>query len=243
LDATQPRAAVTRRGFLYVSVATLGSYCAFVLAAASVAFGVTWLLLPAHIWDVQAALFQAGSQPGWYQLLFGEWALMGLVGLAVVGPATNLLAARGGGWSDWTAKLAYLGFGLTAIQGIHELVTVPNLGNLFHGCGTCTASLADQQTLAKWLYVSLPLDPMNWLIDGTVALWILALSAIGFSSAGIPRGVLLVGIASAALYLAVVLADSIELPFGPPPDALFVSAAVLAAVWYAWVGVLLRRES
>jgi hypothetical protein len=55
LEVTQPRAAVTRRGFLDVSETIRGSYCAFVLAAASVAFGVTWVLLPAHIWDVLAA--------------------------------------------------------------------------------------------------------------------------------------------------------------------------------------------
>jgi hypothetical protein len=187
-------------------------------------------------------VFQAGSRPGWYQLLFGEWALTGLLGLAFVGPATRLLAARAGGWSDWTAKLAYLGYALTAIQGVHQLINVPNLGNLYQGCGTCTASLADQQTLAKWLYVSLPLDPMNWLILGTVALWILALSAIGFGSAGISRGILYVGIASGALYIAVVLTGSVELPTGPSPDVLVVLAAVVAAAWYAWMGVLLRRE-
>jgi hypothetical protein len=227
------------RGFLAISPATLASYCAFVLAAAIVAFGITYLLLPARIGDVQAALFQAGSQPGWYQVFFGEWALTGLLGLAVVGPATRLLVGRAGGWSDWMAKLAYLGFALTAVQSVHNLVVMPGLGQLFQGCGTCTASLADQQTLAKWLYISLPLDPMNWITVGTVGLWILTVSAIGFGTMGVPKSVLYLGIASAVLYLAVVVLGSIELPL----DLLIIVASVVAAIWYAWVGVLLRRQT
>lgn len=217
--------------------ATIGSYCGFALAAATVALAATYLLLPARIGDVLGALFRAYSQPGLYQLFFGLWALTGLLGLAVVAPATQLFVARGDGWSDWAAKLAYLGYAVTAVQGVHLFATVPGLAQLYQGCGTCTAGLADQQTIAKWLYVTQPLDSLNWLILGAVGIWILAVSVIGLASGGAHRGALYLGVAAGVLFLVVVVGQAFDLPV----DAVIGLGAVVAAVWYGWVAVLLRR--
>ena len=76
-------------------------------------------------------------------------------------------------------------------------VLVPHVGQLYVGCGTCTISLADQRTLATWLYHTLPIDPRYWLIFGAAGLWIMTLALAGFRAAALSKWLAAAGVALA----------------------------------------------
>jgi hypothetical protein len=219
---------------LTVSSDRIAAVCAGLLAIATVAFTLTNAFLPAGIYDDPAVvLFQVGSHPDIYRLFFAEWAATGILGLAIIGPVTRLVAGRGNGWAEWASKLGYLAYAVTAIQGVHMVVSVPGLGDLYQGCHTCTASLPEQQTIAKWIYVNAALDPFNFIVAGALGLWILGISAQGLLVDRSPKGLLAVGIITGVLLLAFVVLGAANLP----TDILLLVASVAAVIWYAWVGM------
>lgn len=221
-----------------MSPTRIASYCALALAPLYLVFAITFLLLPARIGDVPAVLLALGSNPRWYSVFYAEWILIGLLGIAIVSQASRLFVPATTGWSEWASRLAYLGFAVSVVQGVRAIALLPSIGQLYLGCGTCTASLADQQTLAKWLYISLPLDPFNWLTFGAVGLWIIALSIHAIRGANMPRAASWEGLAAGLSLLLVVVVGTLDQPLVIPAAL----SAVLAAAWFGWIGVRMRAE-
>ena len=227
------------RTLLAATPEQVAAYAALLLAVVYLAAGITYVLLPAPQDDTAAILFSAGSSPGWYQLFYGELALSGILGLAVVTPVTALLVGEGNGWTAWAARLAYLGFAVTAVQGVRLAAIIPDLGQLYQGCHTCTGSLGEQQTIAKWLYATLPLDPQNWIAFGALAIWVVAISSTGLRAGRAPALLLRVGLALAVVYAALVIGSAWGIG-QLITVAGVLGGVVLGPIWYAWVGMRLR---
>lgn len=226
---------------LGVTESRLAGYCAFALALTLILTAVTYVLLPGHPRDANGILNLAGTSPGWFRFLYGVFALGGVLGLAVVGPVTGLAGDAAPQWLAWAKRIAYLAFAVTAVQGVRLAVLLPQLGALYHGCFRCPVTLAQQQDVARGVYLAAPLDPLYIVIFGGVGLWTLAVSAAFLLGGGLPRLASFLGIALAAGYLLTI----VSLAAGQ--STLFALAAVvtgvfLGPIWYIWLGVVLTAR-
>ena len=230
------------RSLLKLEERRLAGYCAYLLAASQLVVTITYALLPGRPSGADAILQLASTSPNSFRLLYGALAAGGLFGLAVVGPATALARDDSSAWLVWTRRLAYVGFAVTIVQGVRLAVLIPELGQLYRGCGHCTISLGDQQTLARWLYATLPVDPAYLVTFGLVSLWTLALSLTLLAWGGTPRGLPYIGLLLTLGYWLIVLG----LMTGA--TGLFVFSSVvtgifLAPFWFVWLGVLLTART
>lgn len=231
----------TWRTLLNISESRLGGYCALALAATLVLTVITYVLLPGHPTDSNAVLNVSGTSPGWFRFLYGLFALGGLFGLAVVGPITTSAGAGAGAWVAWSRRIAYVAFALTLVQGVRLAALLPEVGALYHGCFKCPVTLAQQQDVARGVYLSLAIDPFYVVIFGGVALWTLAVSAAALSSRSFPPALSYLGIALTVGYLLIV----IGLATGHPTFFAVVSVITgvfLGPLWYIWLGVRLARS-
>ncbi len=227
---------------LGVDEARLAGYCALLLAATLILVSITYVLLPGHPSESNGILKLAGTSPGWFRLLYGLLAAGGFFGLAVVGPITALPGGEISAWLAWARRLAYVGFAVTVVQGARMAVVLPQLGLLWHGCGHCSINLADQQTLARWLYSTLPLDPDYVVIFGFVSLWTLAVSFTSLVSGGIPRALAYLGIALTIGYWLIIAALASG-QMGLFAFASVVTGVFLGPFWYIWLGALLTART
>ena len=226
------------RDLLAISETRLAGYCSLLLAATLLLVAISYALLPGRPADTDRILSVAGTSAGSFRFLYGVFALGGVFGLAVVAPITRLAGEAAPAWLAWARRLAYVGFAVTIVQGLRLAVLIPQLGSLYHGCGHCSLSLADQQTLARWLYATLPVDPGYWVIFGTVGLWTAAVSVASLVSGALPRVLAWVGVGLAVNYWLIVLA----LAAGSTREFTFVSLLAgifLGPFWYIWLGALL----
>lgn len=192
------------RAIVNIGEARLAGYCSILLAATYLVFALYYQLLPGHPRDVDSILKLAGTSPGWFRFLYGTLAVGGLLGLAVVGPITRLAGDEAPAWIAWARRLAYIGFAVTAVQGVRMASLLPQLGALYQGCGKCTVSLAEQQLVARALYGSAPIDPFYWIVFGTISLWTLAVALAVINSARLPRPLPYIGLGLTVVYLSLI---------------------------------------
>lgn len=226
---------------LNIGEARLAGYCSIALAVTYVLVAITYVLLPGHPSDTNSILNLAGTSGGWFRFLYGTLAVGGVFGLMVVAPVSRLAGDVAPQWVGWGARLAYLGFAVTIVQGVRIATLLPQLGALYHGCGTCTLSLAEQQTLARWLYTTLPLDPVYWIVFGAISLWTLAMGFATLNTNALPRPLPYVALALTVAYWLLV-AGLATGRVGLFTLASIVGGVILGPLWYGWLGVVLTTR-
>jgi hypothetical protein len=229
------------RALINIGEARLAGYCSILLAATYLIFALYYQLLPGHPRDVDSILKLAGASPGWFRFLYGTLAIVGLMGIAVVGPITRLAGDAAPAWIGWARRLAYVGFAVTIVQGVRMASLLPQLGALYHGCVKCTVSLAEQQAVARALYGSALIDPSYWIVFGAISLWTLAVALALINSARVPAPLPYVGVALAVVYWLLVYGIAAG-NIGFFTFASIVGGVILGPLWYGWLGVLLTRE-
>lgn len=225
---------------LAVDERRLGGYCSYLLAVSLLLVTITYVLLPGRPSGPSAILELASTSPNWFKFLYGAFAVGGGLGIAVVGPVSAL--ARDSAWLTWTRRLAYVGFAVTVVQGLRLAILIPELGQLYHGCGQCSLDLGAQQTLARWLYATLPLDPGYVVIFGLVGLWTLVVSLTWLDSRSGPRGLAYLGLALTAGYWLLVI-GVLSGGTGLFAFASVVTGVFLGPFWYIWIGVQLTART
>src|SRR5215472_14133510 len=207
------------------------------LAATLLLVAVSYALLPGRPTDTDRVLNLASTSGGRFVFLYAVFALGGVFGLAVVAPITRLAGDAAQAWLAWASRLAYVGFAVTIVQGLRLAVLIPQLGMLYHGCGHCPVNLADQQTMARRLYATLPVDPGYWVIFGTVGLWTGAVSVASLVSGALPSPAAWVGVGLAInnwlIVLALATGSTGLFTFASLLDGIF-----LGPLWYVWLGAL-----
>lgn len=226
---------------LNITEARLAGYCSIVVGAALAVTSITYALLPGHPTDANHILNLAGTSPGWFRFLYGVLALGGVLGLAVVGPITTLAGEAAPQWVAWARRLAYLGFAVMVVQGVRLATLLPPLGALYHGCFQCPVTLAQQQEVARGVYLSLAIDPAYWVIFGGISLWTLAVSGAAMLSNALPRFLSYLGLVLTVGYWVIIFSLSTG------QVGLFAFASIIAGVflgpfWYIWLGVLLTAR-
>lgn len=229
------------RAVLNIGEARLAGYCAIALAATYLIVAFTYILLPGHPSDTNGILNVAGTSGGWFRFLFGTLAVGGVLGLMVVGPVSRLAGDVAPQWIGWGARLAYLGFAVTIVQGVRMATLLPQLGALYHGCGTCTVSLAEQQTIARWLYTTLPVDPVYWIVFGAISLWTLAMGFATLNANSLPRPLPLIALALTVTYWLIVVSLASG-QIGLFTFASLLGGVILGPIWYGWLGVVLTSR-
>jgi hypothetical protein len=226
---------------LNIGEARLAGYCAIGLAATYIVVAITYVLLPGHPRDTNSILNIAGTSGGWFRFLYGTLAVGGVLGLMVVGPVSRLAGDVAPQWIGWGARLAYLGFAVTIVQGVRMATLLPQLGALYHGCGTCTVNLAEQQTIARGLYTTLPVDPVYVIVFGAISLWTLAMGVATLNATALPPPLPYIALGLTLAYWLIIIGLASQ-QVGLFTLASILGGVILGPLWYGWLGVVLTAR-
>jgi hypothetical protein len=199
------------------------------LGLAYLAALLTSRLTPRAFGPPESTLTVAKFAPGWFWGLYGEMALAGLLGLAVVGAISDLVEPGAPAWIEWTRRLGYLGFAMLAIESVRLGSLIPQMAGWYF-CH-CTSQ---EQTAVLVSFTTVPLDPARILTFGVVAVWIASVSVAGLRAKRLPAILGYLGLLLAVSYLLLVVA----LWFGIGLVILLdlTAAGVLSGAWYLWLG-------
>lgn len=224
----------------YPSLAT-GGNCAIALAGSYVLASLTYLLLPADqkggtILHEPARYLESLARDS--TLLVANHLTLGigaLIGIAVVIAVWEWTRPLAGGWMSWLSALGVLGFAVTAVDNFQIAAVDPLRAAEF------AAADAVARTAIAVTSSTVSVDPQMWLSFGLTGMWILSASWEVARHRLMPVSHALLGVLAAASYLFIEIASVTNTPV-----LLLVSAGaggmVVGPVWYAWLGVALRRS-
>jgi len=220
------------------SLGKLGGNCSILLGVLYVFIGITYLLLPPDQKQTSATdqfLLSFAQDPLMQNIQFWEFALSGLIGIAVVLGISESVRSLDEGWVRWTSNLAILGFAVVTINNFRSFAFQPWLAATY---------LNGDEVTRTAIEVSGPynLDPQGWLGFGAVGLWVLVVNLLALRAGSWPRSLNYLGIATALVYWLVVVG------FVLGQETIITIAAalggiVLAPAWYIWAGLKLRQAS
>jgi hypothetical protein len=221
------------------SLYKLGGIASVIVGISYAIIGMTELLLPPTLTVENSAaspfvFFEANRG----LLLTQYWAMFvgALFALAVI-PAVGEQVRHGHeGWVRWSSTLATLGVAVTILDNYWAIVMTP---------ARAAAYLSDNQMVQIALTVpGAPqfIDVQGWLGFGAVGFWVLVVNLVALRSQHLPRLLAYVGLAVALAYFLVVATMVL-----PDLRAMIlvvagIGGAVLAPIWYLWLGLLLHRQ-
>ncbi len=219
------------------SLNRVGGAASLLAGVLSVPAALTYLFLPAEQrLGVEGAILlpSFADQPALLKALFIQLALIAVLGVAVVPALSARVSAGNEGWVTWTAILALAGLALTAAGHLLSLSRLPDIAEAFVA--------GDPSTRAAILpFWRSTLDPQAFWGYGAVGLWILVASLLALRTQSLPQALAGFGIAVAALHwlIPVGLAVSNQGVLG----VIIAAFAIASAIWYLWIGSVLRRAS
>lgn len=209
---------------------------AILLAVLTVLAALAYLLLPSEQrlgvpGRELLPAFAANALP--LQLEMGLLALMGVVGLAVVGPIRRLVDGDDP-WLRWASTLALIGFAVGAVGNTLVMGKLPGIASAF-----VAADDAGKQVIAAFWRTTL--DPWGLWQFGAVAIWLIALGIVALRSGRFPRpgAFLALGAGVAQLLIPVVLLLAAQSAL----VILAIVASVIVAAWFGWAGLSMWRRS
>jgi hypothetical protein len=223
------------RGEAPPSADPLAAVCSILVGLSYVAVAVFLFLEPARKAANDAeflAMIARDTTPT--KIRYGAYA----VGAVFAYGAIPAIAERARGASPslvrWMSNLAYLSFGVTAMDNVRLVVFLPKLAAAHAAAdATAQATLAMNKTL-------LGLDPATVLRFGALGAWILTVSLLGRRRGTVPRGAAAAGVATAATLGLTVIGMSLELK-----PLIMLGAGLggflLLPLWFIWIGLTLRK--
>jgi hypothetical protein len=225
------------------SQARLGGACSMLV-------GVSYLLLGVLVVFQLPALRQAvmaGDMGRYLELTAqtpGNIVAEGIVyiaGAALALAVVPAVAARVGGpnpgWVGWASTLALIGFAVTLISNVRAVALEP-----MRAAAYVAGDASTRAALAASVPIRGDLDPQGWLAFGAVGFWVLVVSWLALRARAWHRLLAYIGLALGAGYLLAATGFTLH------SDVLVTLAAglagaVLAPIWYIWLGLTLRRKS
>jgi len=213
----------------------LGGICSILIGVLNVLLVIYVVVTPAgqrydagefYIYYAQSPLALSAA---WVML-----ALTSVLAFAVVPAVGDLLRWESNEWIRAASVLAIVAFAVTAVSFLTLIGKAPDLAQAY-----VTGDSATKSAIAA---IGLPeLDPNGWIMFGGAGMWTLVVSVVGLRSGKLSKLHAFIGIPCATCYWATVFADVFEL------EALNLIAAgggaILAPIWYVWMGIRLVRES
>lgn len=212
----------------------LGGICAILVGVTYVFVTVFFVLDPTKFIQDPYELWQSLADEGTARLLqYWGFAVGAIFAFGAIPAISALVRAKHEGWVFWTTGLAYLSFGVTAVETFRLVTAMPVWADNYAGGDPAV------QDIIVTTDMLLRLDPATWLRFGALAPWFLVVSILALRH----------GLLSKPLsYLGIVLGGftavtAVGVAVGASPLVL-VSAPVggmLAPVWFIWIGVVLHR--
>jgi len=218
------------------SVLRLGGAMAILLGIAKVLSSVGYLLLPEALRQTAKGpvLLPAYAQnPGMLNAIFWSEALVGIFGLAVVPALASLVHRRSEGWTRWASTLALAGFVVTSVGYMASIARVPGIAAAF------VAGDASTKAALAVVWRSSP-DLLGFWGYGAIGIWVLVVSILALRGKDLSTILNIIGVLLALLYILVpisVMQKSATLQVG-----IAGAGAVLAPIWYIWIGLALMRR-
>lgn len=219
------------------SLAKVGGTCSILLGVSYVVVGVAYVLTPAEqfSWTIEKFAPSYAENPNAYTLLLWACGLGALIALGAVPAISAFVEEENEGWVRWMRNLAYLGFGVAALEFFRLLVIMPARAEAYQAGDAATkAAIVATDSLV-------PLDPYAWLIFGCVGLWLLVVGIVALRRSVLPKALACLGIAGAILYWVYVAGVTLKVPALALVGA-GLGASIIAPIWYVWVGVIIRRK-
>jgi hypothetical protein len=156
--------------------------------------------------------------------------------LAVVPAVAARVGAADPGWVRWASTLALIGFTVTLISNVRAVALEP-----LRAAAYLAGDASTRAALAASVPIRGDLDPQTWLTFGAVGFWVLVVSWLALRARAWHRLLAYLGLALDAGYWLAVAGFTLR------SDALVTIAAgpagaVLAPIWYIWLGLTLRRR-
>ena len=220
------------------SLAKVGGTCSILLGVSYVVVGIAYVLTPAEQFTGLTEKFAPSyaETPTPFTLLLWTCAVGAVIALGAVPAITALVEKEDEGCVRWMRNLAYLGFGVTALEHFRWLVIMPARAAAYQAGDAATKAAI----VASDSFVSL--DPYDWLKFGCVGLWVLVVSIVALRRSVLPKALAYLGIAGAILYGVYVAGVTLKVPTLALVGA-GLGASIIAPIWYIWVGVILRRKA
>ncbi len=220
------------------NLAKMGGTCSILLGVTYVVVGIAYVLTPAEQLSGTIAKFAPSfiASPTAFTILLWACGLGGLIALGAVSAISALVEEENEGCVRWMRNLAYLGFGVTAVEFLRDLAILPARAAAYEAGDAATkAAMVASDSLVV-------LDPYEWLKFGCVGLWILTVAVIALRRSLLPKALACLGIAGGILYWVYVAGVTLKVPTLALVGA-GLGASIIAPIWYIWVGVILRRKA
>jgi hypothetical protein len=222
------------------SLYRLGGIASILVGISYVIVGITTALTPpsvAGVPDVQIPLMYFEENK--FIILTNWWALLlgAVFALAMIPAVSATVQPLNQGWVRWTSTLATIAFAVVIVDNYWPIVYTEAIANAYVTGSEATRAALTVPGAAQWI------DVKGWLAYGAVGLWVLVCSILAARNNVWPKGLAYLGILAAFVYflaLAVTVIPSLFLSGA----ILFVGVigAVLAPIWYGWMGIFLRRH-
>lgn len=206
---------------LVLAVVTALAAIFYVLLPAEQRLGIPGrLLLPSFV-----------ANPLTLHLEIAALTAMGVVGLAIVQPIRRLVG-RDDEWLHWASLLALIGYAVAAVGQTLTWGKLPGVAAAF----VAADDAAKPAIAALWRTT---LDPWGLWQFGAVGLWLLVVGIVGLRGRSLPQTGAYLAIAAGVAHIVIPLL----LIARAEPALVVVSivAAIVMVVWFAWVGLYLRR--
>ena len=166
----------------------------------------------------------------------GLLALYCLLAIAAVLAISASVRAVNDGWVRWTSTLAIIGLALNAIDALRFAALFPAKATAYvQGDAAVKAAL----TVPGALWSS---DPQGWFKFGAFGFWVLVVSVLALRGGAWPKLLAFVGIGLALASWLVVVGEVTQTQ---SQSLLAIPAviglAILAPIWFIWLGLRLRR--
>ncbi|MEO3777222.1 DUF4386 family protein [Micromonospora sp. B11E3] len=215
----------------------LGGTCAILVGVSYVVVTTFFVLDPTQFipHENKDELWRALAADGTPRVLYyWGYALGAVFAFGAIPAIADLVRERHEGWVRWTTGLAYLSFGVTAVETF-RLVTATPLwaGDYAGGDPTVQTAIVTTDLLLR-------LDPATWLRFGALGPWFLVVNILALRHGLLRRPLAYLGIALGVL----TSTTAVGVAFGIGPMVLvsaILGGALAAPIWFIWVGLVLRR--
>jgi hypothetical protein len=213
----------------------LGGTCAILVGISYIVVTTCFVLDPSQFIHESHQLWAMLAQQGTARIIqYWGYALGAVFAFGAIPAIADLVRAKHEGWVRWTTGLAYLSFGVTAVETF-RLVTATPLWAANYAGGDPTV-----QTTIVTTDLLLRLDPATWLRFGALGPWFLVVNILALRHQLLPRSLTYLGIVLGVLTSTTTLGVAFRI--GPLVLVSAVLGGALAApIWFIWTGVVLRR--
>jgi hypothetical protein len=223
------------------SLYKLGGIASIIVGISYVVIGVTGVLFPSNLGGMPNA-----QSPFMYweanktMLLTQWWAMLisAVFALAMIPAVSATVQHLNEGWVRWTSTLATIAFAVSILDNYWSIVYTDARAHAYmFGTEAVRATLSVPGAPQA-------IDVQGWLANGAVGLWALVISVLALRHQVWHKGLAYLGIFGAFVYFLALLAQVIpDLVYAGAVVYVGILGAIVAPIWFTWMGIHLRRAA